>query len=66
MFTTSVNNQRFIAFKNAMSVIGTDYTTIFFYCLYQQTWNDGITGNVRNEFHLSLIKKYLITGSTYT
>lgn len=31
MFTTSVNNQRFIAFKNAMSVIGTDYTTIFFF-----------------------------------
>lgn len=42
--TTSI----FIAFENAlMSVITTDYTTFFFYCLYPQTWNDGITFDVK-------------------
>lgn len=45
VWTTSI----FIAFENAkMSVISTDYTTFFFfYCLYPQTRNDGITVDVK-------------------
>lgn len=67
-----MNNQHFYCIWECYNVSNYYWlhNIFFFYCLYPQTWNDGITVDVKEwvsfmPYQNKTKKKILVTGSTY-